>query len=225
MNLQPRSEVADPATETFRPFGSSRGGRSHNGILRHPTVMGAILGLLWGVAMRGWMRFISTDPEFSWSGTLFILGAAVIVGSLLGFARHRRARGGIGWWRLSMMSLLLLGAGGAVMWPSVALGAIAFGRARPRWLRPLLAVGALAAQIPVIQGTVLDNSRFTLIEMAIAIAWYLPLLTAEAWGFAVVFQPSLADAPVPGALRKALIVAPVALVVITAVIAVGIPGG
>jgi len=30
-------------------------------------------GLAWGVLARLWMRFISTDPEFTWSGTLFIV--------------------------------------------------------------------------------------------------------------------------------------------------------
>ena len=30
-------------------------------------------GLAWGVIPRLWMRFISTNPEFTWSGTLFIV--------------------------------------------------------------------------------------------------------------------------------------------------------
>src|SRR3990172_3608722 len=34
---------------------------------------GLVGGLIWGVDGRVWMRFISTDPEFTWAGTLFIV--------------------------------------------------------------------------------------------------------------------------------------------------------
>lgn len=34
-----------------------------------------LTGLAIGVIARFWMRWISTDPEFSWSGTIFIVGA------------------------------------------------------------------------------------------------------------------------------------------------------
>ena len=32
-------------------------------------VGGLVGGLLWGALARVWMRFISTDPEFTWDGT------------------------------------------------------------------------------------------------------------------------------------------------------------
>ena len=35
-------------------------------------------GLALGVISRLWMRWISTDPEFSWSGTIFIVIAFMI---------------------------------------------------------------------------------------------------------------------------------------------------
>ncbi len=106
----------------------------HRRLSLRMTLSGAGIGLLWGVVLRLWMRFIAVTPEFSASGTGFILGASLIVGAALGWARYRRQAGGRGWWRLTMLSLLLLGAGGAVMWPSVVLGAVAIGRRRPRWL-------------------------------------------------------------------------------------------
>ena len=28
---------------------------------------------MWGICARVWMRFIATDPEFTWAGTLFIV--------------------------------------------------------------------------------------------------------------------------------------------------------
>lgn len=128
-------------------------------VLRHPVSAGVIGGLVWGIALRAWMRYITTDPEFTWSGTLFIVGATTLVGALLGFARHRRNLGGVGWWRFSVLGLLLLGAGGSVMWPSVILGAIALGITRPAWVRLLLGAGAVAAQVPVLAGTVIGNGR------------------------------------------------------------------
>src|ERR687898_224194 len=38
------------------------------------VLLGGLLGgVVWGIDARVWMRFISTDPEFTWSGTLFIV--------------------------------------------------------------------------------------------------------------------------------------------------------
>lgn len=159
-------------------------------IRRRPIVAGAGFGLVWGVTMRAWMRYISTDPEFSWGGTLFIVGATTVVGALLGFARHRRQVGGVGWWRLTFVSLILLGSGGAVMWPSVILGAVAIGHPRPRWMRWVLGLGAVGAQVPVLQGAVVENWRFTTLDMVIAVVWYAPMLAAEAWAYSVAFAPA-----------------------------------
>lgn len=153
------------------------------------TLSGAGIGLLWGVVLRLWMRFIAVTPEFSASGTGFILGASLIVGATLGWARYRRQAGGRGWWRLTMLSLLLLGAGGAVMWPSVVLGAVAIGRRRPRWLVLILAAAAIGFQVPVMQEAVFDAWWFDTPDMVIAVTWYVPMITIEAWAFSVVFAP------------------------------------
>jgi hypothetical protein len=190
----------------------------------HPVVSGAVIGASWGAVMRAWMRFISNNPEFSWGGTLFIVGAATIVGAVLGLARLRRRSGGVGWWRLSIMSLALLGAGGAVMWPSVVLGGIAFGRPRPRWLRIVLTLGALAVQIPILRGVLDDNVSFALWESAVAVAWYLPMLAAEAWAFSVVFTPAMPGADTPGRVKWTMIGVAVFGVSAAALLAAGLPG-
>ena len=192
-------------------------------LMRHPVVGGALVGLAWGVSMRGWMRYISSDPEFSWGGTFFILAAAAIVGSLLGLARHRRRVGGTGWWRLSFASLLLLGAGGAVMWPSVVLGAIALARRNTRWWLPL-GIAALGAQVPVIGEAVLDNGDLGTVETVVAVAWYLPMLAAEAWGFSVAFAPAIDGSPAVTRTKRAVIFAPMAALGVLFLIAAGIPG-
>ena len=75
----------------------------------HPVVTGALLGLSWGIAMRVWMRFITTDPEFTWSGTGYILGATTLAGLLLGLGWARRAKAKGNWWRLTGLSMLPLG--------------------------------------------------------------------------------------------------------------------
>ncbi|HEY6628612.1 MAG TPA: hypothetical protein VI193_06505, partial [Acidimicrobiia bacterium] len=85
----------------------------------HPVVKGALLGLSWGIAMRVWMRFITTNPEFTWTGTGYILGATTLAGMLLGLGWARRAKAKGNWWRLTGLSMLPLGvAAGGVMIPS-----------------------------------------------------------------------------------------------------------
>lgn len=166
---------------------------------------GGLFGLLWGGTLRGWMRFISTDPEFSWSGTGFILGASMIVGLLMGLARRRRMAGGSGYWRLTMASLGLLGGGGAIMWPGIILGAVAIGRSRPMWLKWSAGLSALALQVPVLQSAVGENWRFSWPERVMASAWYLPMFAIEAWAFSVVFAPNLERVATPKWARRVLV--------------------
>ncbi len=192
---------------------------------RRPLAAGLMIGLAWGVAMRAWMRFISPDPEFTWSGTLFILGAGAIVGALLGLARRRRRDGGLGWWRMSALSLGLLGAGGAVMWPSVVLGGIGFGRPGPRWMRVGLLVAAAGAQVPVMQSVIAGNWRMSTAGAVVATIWYAPMLALEAWGFSVVFAPAAAGTPIPGRLKRAVMAVPLAVVVTGGLLTIGLPGG
>ena len=53
---------------------------------RHPILRGALvgagLGVVWGVGVRVFMRLVSDNPSFSWVGTLFILGLAALLGGL-----------------------------------------------------------------------------------------------------------------------------------------------
>ncbi|MDX1449094.1 MAG: hypothetical protein R3246_08535 [Acidimicrobiia bacterium] len=172
---------------------------------RRYILIGAGAGLAWGIAMRAWMRYISVQPEFTWSGTLFILGASTIMGTALGFAWHRRAVGGVGWWRLAALTLILVGAGGAVMWPAVIFGGLALGRPWKPWIRVSLGAIAVGSQFPVITG-IADNWKFGFIQIVFATLMYVPLLFAETWAFSVVFRPSKSERPTPIALRIVLVV-------------------
>ena len=69
---------------------------------RYPAVWAAILGgaglgLVWGIAARIWMRLISTNPEFTISGTAAILMIAMVFGAFAGFAFAARRRGWRRW--------------------------------------------------------------------------------------------------------------------------------
>lgn len=174
---------------------------------QHSIIGGAAIGLVWGASMRVWMRFISAHPEFSWPGTLFIVGASTIVGAVLGAAWWRRRVGGAGWWRLSALSLILLGAGGAVMWPSVVLGAIGIGQWRYRLAR-LLVAAAVLVQVPVLRQVFDDNWRMSGVAMTLAVLWYVPMLALEAWGFSVAYAPALKQPAQPargGRVRKVVV--------------------
>ena len=87
------------------------------------AALGFLLGVAWGVVGRIWMRLISTDPAFSWSGTLLLLGMAGIAGLLVGLVAAARARGASRWWRLVFLgsTVLFLGAGMPLL-PGVVIG-------------------------------------------------------------------------------------------------------
>lgn len=112
---------------------------------------GLLVGVLWGGLARLWMRAITTDgPDFSWDGTIFILGVFAVAGMTAGLvfgARRRRWRGA------PMASARVLGCGttlilsagqGALMAPTLVFGGLAIARRSwPTWLRTILAVLAI----------------------------------------------------------------------------------
>ncbi len=119
------------------------------------VLAGAGLGLAWGVAARLWMRLITTDPEFSVTGTAYIIGSATQLGAFAGLAFAARRRG----WRggrlvlarvLAVVPVLPLGFGGGVFALGIVVP-IALAVARWRWWRIaravllLLGLGLLAA--------------------------------------------------------------------------------
>ncbi len=156
-------------------------------IRSHPVIAGAAAGLAWGIVARLWMRFISDHPEFSWSGTAFIVGAATIFGTAMGLAWLRRARGGRGWWRLLGLTVLLLGMGtGSLMIPTVLLGAVALGRPWRRWITAVVLAIALVPQVLILGP---DLGSMSVPRLMIALAAYLVLLWSEAAALSVVFRP------------------------------------
>jgi hypothetical protein len=116
--------------------------------------IGLVGGCALGIAARAWMRLISEDPEFTWSGTIFIVVAFTIFGftqsiatAARGLARRRwvvsvaRIIGAVG------LLPLFVGAG-ALMLPTVVFGGLA--AARPDWSRVTRVVCAIIAAGPVV---------------------------------------------------------------------------
>jgi hypothetical protein len=127
-----------------------------------PAIVGAFAvgGFLWGILARGWMRLISADPEFMWSGTLFIVGAFTIAGAAQGVAWVVRQRGWPRWAPgivrgLALVLALPLGSGAEiVMLPALVTGSPAAGRTdwRRGWRITLPAVAVIntVAIIPLL---------------------------------------------------------------------------
>jgi hypothetical protein len=117
-------------------------------------------GFVWGIVARLWMRLITADPEFTWSGTLFILVAFTIAGTAQGVALAVRRRGSARGVQtivrtVALVLALPLGAGaGIVMLPTLVTGSVAVGRTDWRW-GWRVAVGTIAvvntvAMIPLL---------------------------------------------------------------------------
>lgn len=133
------------------------------------------------------MRFISTDPEFTWSGTGFILGAALLAGLGLGTAYALKRKGHRGWWRLFGIPLILLGAGaGAIMLPGTIVGGLAFGQRNwPRAVRIGLATVAIVGTLALIGLT--GEADFGPIKIAAALGSFAILHTIEMAAASIVF--------------------------------------
>lgn len=156
-------------------------------------MVGAIGGAAFGAAFRAWMRFVSDDPEFSWSGTLIIVGAftAAYAGAGLLWAGRRR-----GWKALMipariivvLLSLACFGGAGLVMFPTIILGALAM--ARTDWPRALRIVFAALAGLSMllVAGQLLELGW---LRAGTATALYLVIVAVEIRVFAEMHRPTL----------------------------------
>lgn len=94
------------------------------------------------------MRVVSADPEFTWSGTLGIIGLFTVAGAAQGVALAVRRRRWPRWAQtivripVGFTALLLGGGAGIVMLPAMAAGSLAAARRDwPRWIR--IALGGI----------------------------------------------------------------------------------
>ncbi|MFL6090532.1 MAG: hypothetical protein ACJ71Z_10380 [Aeromicrobium sp.] len=188
----------------------------------------AVTGTLYGVALRGWMRFVSTDPEFSWSGTVYIVGIFTVLGLMAGLVDWGRRRG----WEHKLVAARVVGgvlalgcfmAAGVAMFPTIVPAAL--GVARTDWWKPLrLALTAGAAVIAEL--VVLGTDELTLQRRLVALVLYAALCAVEVSLLARILAPSLPigsvrDASV--AMRFFVVGLPLLAVFALVIAAVGIP--
>lgn len=160
------------------------------------VLLGGLLGgLAWGIGARLWMRFISADPEFSWTGTLFIVIGFGIAG-LGQSGAYLGRRAGLRRSRMTVLrvvtfaSLLPLGmAAGGPMFPAVVLAPLAI--AHTDWSgRMRLLVGAVAL-IPVLAtaGILLDD--LSTARAAAGFLWFLAVYAGIIWAARCTLTPQL----------------------------------
>lgn len=147
-------------------------------------LLATLCGTAWGVAARVWMRLVSADPEFTWSGTLFIVLVGTVAGLGTGvvLARNGRSRA------VGILAFLPFAAGqGLIMLPTLGLGAVAVAQRhrRPR-LAAVLAVLAVATAIGII-GPIL-RADLSLGRAVLGVLLYLPLM----WWLSAMLAVSLA---------------------------------
>lgn len=160
-----------------------------------PSVLGAIgratlYGAAWGVAARLWMRYISEDPEFSVAGTSFIIAIPTII-SLFSVLATRC----VGWRAAArrpsralagFSTILLGGAAGILMMPTLVLGGIVWAH-RKRLPGAVLIVIATLAAVPIfaVVGEIPKGGR-----VVVAFPAYLLLLATFIPVYARIYNPA-----------------------------------
>jgi hypothetical protein len=151
------------------------------------------------------MRFISTDPEFTWTGTLFIvigfgiagLGqSGAYLGRRVGLRRSRMTVLRV----VTFAGLLPLGmAAGGPMFPTVVLAPIAI--AHTEWSgRMRLFVGVIALLPVVAIATILSDDLSTL-RAGAGFLWFLAVYAGIIWAARFTLAPQLDGWRAPRAAR------------------------
>jgi hypothetical protein len=190
--------------------------------VRWPVVLlgGLAGGLVWGIHARIWMRFISANPEFTWSGTMFIVIGFAVAG-LAQSGAYLGRRAGLGRARMTALrvvtfaGLLPLGmAAGGPMFPTIVLAPLAW--THSEWsARKRLVVGVVAL-LPV-----LFIARVLLDDLSVARAgagflWFLAVYAGIVWAARFTLAPQLDGWRAP---RAARVIAAVALALVSLLLA------
>jgi len=120
-----------------------------------PIVLVApVIGAAIGVVARWWMRLITDEPEFSWSGTIFIVGAFTVAGTGHGLAwAARRADLRRRWTTparvvAAVLTMPIFVGAGVMMMPTVLCASLA--HHRRDWRRAVrVVVSLLGLPVPV----------------------------------------------------------------------------
>lgn len=170
------------------------------------------------------MRFISTSPEFSWGGTLFIVLGFGVVGlaQSAAYVGRRAALGRRAMTALrvvAIVGLLPLGfAAGASMFPTIILGTLALTqRAWPRWFRGLLAGVAL---LPALATALTFFHDLSLPRAVVGMVWFIAVYAGIIWAARSGLAPQVDGWRMPIALRGLGVIALAPLALLATVIAI-----
>lgn len=155
---------------------------------RAAILAGALAGAIWGVVARVWMRVITAGPEFTWSGTLGIIGIFAVFGLGQAVAAiARRSAWPMGWQIaarvLTIVATIPMGlAAGGPMLPYLLLAALALGRTDlNRGVRFALAALAAVPTLFVLRQLVDDIELWrAILGWLLMFAIYAPLVWALA---------------------------------------------
>ncbi len=164
-------------------------GASDQASLPGSIVRAGLYGAAWGGAARLWMRYISESPEFTIGGTSFIIGIPTLIALCSVLAkrsvnwrpRARRPSRAIA----GFSTVLLGGAAGILMMPTLALGGIFWANRRrfPRLLLVPIAALACAPILAVVQE--IPKGRFV-----VAFPAYLLLVATFIPVYARIYNPA-----------------------------------
>ena len=139
---------------------------------------GFAIGLAWGVLARVFMRLLATNPEFTWPGTLGIVGLSAVLWAGIGLVAEARRRARSRWWRLAPLpGLVLFASPGMLLLPG-ALGVAAAASVRNRLARiGLAALGLAGTLVPVLgldgeeRGALTPTAWLGIGLLVVATAW------------------------------------------------------
>ncbi len=168
--------------------------------------IGLTTGVSLGVAARAFMRLLTEDPEFTWSGTLLIVGIFAVFGLVQSVVAAVRSRTTRQWVTVPTrliggLSLVLLGGGpGVLMLPFLWFGALALWQTTwRRWKRATLAALAAANMIGFVGMTLSEEGVDRLLETrALAgFALFAATYAATVWAVGPTLTPRSTAESVP----------------------------
>jgi hypothetical protein len=170
------------------------------------VLLGGLLGgFVWGIDARVWMRYISTDPEFTWSGTLFIVIGFGVAG-LAQAGAYLGRRAGLRRSRMTVVrvaafaGLLPLGvAAGGPVFPTLVLAPLAI--THTEWsARMRLLVGVIAL-LPVLGIAVILSDDLSTLRAGAGFLWFLVVYAGIVWAARFSLAPQLDGWRAPRAAR------------------------
>jgi hypothetical protein len=179
------------------------------------TLIGAGLGLAWGVGLRGWMAVLAGDASrFTWPGTFAgVLLPATLVGAALGWAEHARRSDDTGRRRWVALTPLLFVLAPALVQPDFVaqlrsglgtgaigvaligmLGGYAIGGRGPRWavlvVRILMAALVAATVAGAFLGAAEPRQAVANPSGAYLVLAFLAFCGLLAWGCTIPHLPT-----------------------------------